>query len=249
LFDHGFNEKTKVLLKKTNCVPNIDGYYLVTPVSLDTFTVGNVDLTNPLFITQPGFKGILTSDHTFYLYNVKPFGGFLTNDINGVPFVIRDIIDADNFTFTGSYGFSMKAETGGGSGIRINSKIHGWRGTQSNTVSGSLFKPIRLSGENYCYMTIPTISSDSISNSGPVKNVFAKIFITSAPGVIIFNEFDSSPVEFDDKPIPVLSELRFTIRSPDNDFVTFHSLDYSFGFELTELQQIDDNNNENSIPT
>lgn len=245
LFDHGFDEKSTVRLSKTNCSPNVDGFYKVTPIDSDSFAISSADPTNALTLIRPGFRGILTSDHVFYLYNVKPVGGFTASDLNNVPFTIREIIDADNFTFSGNYGFSKYAETGGGPDVRINSKLHGWRGTQSNTMNGELYKPIKLSGDNYAFMCIPGLNSDSISNSGPVKDIFAKVFISAVPGVTIFNEFDASPIDFP-RPIPLLNELRFVITSPDNHAISFGGLDYSFGLEVTEMVQVDENNEQNS---
>jgi hypothetical protein len=247
LFDHGFNSKSKVLLTGTNSIPNVDGYYPVTPIDNDSFAIASSDPTNPLDLRQGGHRGILSSDYIFYLYNVTAFGGFTAADLNGVPFTIRDITDADNFTFVGTYGFANVAETGGGSDIRINSKIHGWQGTQSNTINDALYKPVRLSGDNYAYMCVPGLNSDSISNSGPVKDIFAKIFISAVPGVVIFNSFDASPIDFA-KPIPRVEQLRFTIKSPEDDTITFNGLDYSFGFELIEMIQQDEVNDQSSTP-
>ena len=135
-------QKAKFALVEPILHPNIDGDYTVKPVDGDSFIISSADMSNPLTITTPGFAG--SFDYVFYLYNVTPFGGFTANDLNGVPFEVRDIIDADNFTFTGRYGFSKFGETGGGDAIRINSKLHGWRGTQDNSPGGTLYKPIRL---------------------------------------------------------------------------------------------------------
>ncbi|RKO94580.1 hypothetical protein BDK51DRAFT_38787 [Blyttiomyces helicus] len=173
LFPHGFISTSTVLLRQTNSVPNVDGFYnvILIPNSLDTFAIQSSYLSNPLSIVTPGFSGILTSDQIFYLTNVTSLGGFTTSDLNNVPFTVRDVIDENNFTFSGIYGFSQFAQTGGGSGIRINSKIHGWRGTQSNNDTGSLYKPVRMSGDNYAFMCCPGLNSDSISNSGPVEDI------------------------------------------------------------------------------
>jgi len=241
LFDHGYDIKSTIRISGTNCVPNIDGFYGVTPVDNDSFIIKSADLTKPLAITSPGFKGILAPDYVFYLYNVTPFGGFTATDLNNVPFQVRDIIDADNFTFVGNYGFSNKAETGGGGGVRINSKLHGWRGTQSNSPNGVLYKPIQLSGDNYAYMCVPGLNSDSMITTSPVKDVFAKLFITAVPGVVIFNQFDSSPIDMP-KPIPILGELRFQVKTADNYLVSFNGLDYSFGLEIISEEQVDVNN-------
>lgn len=63
---------------------------------------------------------------------VEEFSGFKKNDLNNTRFQVRDIIDADHFTFTTNSGFSERIETGGGTSIRINSKLHGWEGVHDN---------------------------------------------------------------------------------------------------------------------
>jgi hypothetical protein len=246
LFDHGMSEilkNTQVRITGSNCVPSIDGYWVVTPTGEDSFTISNPEDQDeedplPLLLQSPGHKGILTSDHNFFLYNVSEFGGFTAPDLNNTLFTVREIIDADNFLFQGHYGFSKRAETGGGSGIRINSKLHGWSGTQNNHLLGTLFKPVTLAGENYAFMCVPGLNSDSISTNTPVKNIFAKLFITTNPGQVIFTQFDSSPIDFA-KPIPTVGELRFTIKSPHNETISFNGLDYSFGFEVIEMVQVE----------
>lgn len=236
LLDHYFDEKSTVRITGSDSVPSIDGFFHVQPLDSDTFTISSTDLDNPVVVSTPGHQGLMTTDHTFYLYNVQPFGGFTTAELNNVPFQVREIIDDFTFTFTGHYGFSSRAETGGGT-PRINSKLHGWRGTQSNYFDDKLYKPIKLSGDNYCFMCIPGLNSDSISSSGPVRDIFAKIFISSVPGVTIFNEFDSSLIDFA-VPIKSISELRFLIKDGNNQLLNFGNLDFSFGFELCEMVQV-----------
>jgi hypothetical protein len=245
LFDHGFNENSKVRISGSNSTPSIDGFYQVTPIDNDSFTIRNPNIADPLSLSAPGHKGILASDYDFYLYNVRPFGGFTATELNNVRFQVRDIIDADNFTFVGQFGFSNVAESGGGDGIRINSKLHGWRGTQSNSPNGSLYRPVRLSGDNYAFMCVPGLNSDSIATTGSVKDIFAKLFITTVPGMTIFNQFDSSPLDLPTI-IPNLNELRFQIRSAENHLLSFQGLDYSFGLEVISLEQNDEQNEQQS---
>lgn len=246
LFDHGFDDKSYVRITGSNSIPSIDGYYKVYPVDNDRFIIQSADLTNPLALTSGGFRGILSTDYTFYLYNVIPFGGFTQSDLNGTPMVVRNIQDADTFTFSCSYGFSTKAETGGGNNMRINSKLHGWRGTQDNQIGGSLYKPIKLSGDNYCFMVCPEIKSDSVSFSGPVKNILAKIFISALPGMVIFNSMDASTLEFD-PPIPRLENLRFQIKTAEDYLVPFNGMDYSFGLEIVELHDVNEDTEKSSV--
>ncbi len=245
LYDHGFTSLSTVRLSDTNSDPPVDGHYNVIPVDSDSFVIAGADDLNPLSITTPGFKGILASTYNFSLYNVKPFGGFTAMDLNNGRFTVREIQDESNFTFNCNYGYSQVWERGGGTAIRINSKLHGWDGTQSNFLDGVLFRPVRLDGDNYAFMCIPGLNSDSITTTGPVRDIFAKIFITLNPGLMIFDAFDSSPIDFF-KPVPRLDELRFTIRSPDDDIITFNGLDYSFGLEIVEIVTDDAANGQSS---
>ncbi len=244
LFDHGFAALSPVRIAETNSEPVIDGHYRVTPVDSDSFTISGT-AESPLVLGSPGYKGILAADYSFRLHNVKPFGGFTSMDLNNTVLSVREIIDEDNFTFNCSYGFARVWERGGGPAVRINSKLHGWAGSHSNFLNGVLYRPVKLDGDNYAFMCIPGLNSDSITTSGPVRDIFAKIFITLNPGLVIFDAFDSSPIDFF-TPVPKLDELRFTIRSPSDNIITFNGLDYSFGLELVELVQADAASNQNS---
>ncbi len=246
LFDHGLQEDSPLLLSGTNSVPPIDGYYAPSQIGLfqdapDVFTISNVAPKPNLTLTSTGFRGILSSDYTFYLYDVTPFGGFTTDQLNNTPFQIREIIDADNFTFSCPVGFSNVAESGGGGRVRINSKLHGWAGTHTNnTASGELIKPVTLSGEDYAFICLPNLpSANEVSYSGNVKNIFTQIYITDYPGHRIFNQFDPEPLTFR-RPIPSLGELMIEVRNPFNRLLNFNQLDYSFGLILETLDEIDE---------
>ncbi|KAJ3210247.1 hypothetical protein HK099_008343 [Clydaea vesicula] len=114
LFPHGLITGDNIRLNNTNSVPPINGYYLnITVIGLDQFIVSNfIDPLQPnilpLTITHSGFHGILNANQKFYLYNVEPVGGFTNTDLNSVPFNFREVIDENNFIFTGMYGFSLK---------------------------------------------------------------------------------------------------------------------------------------------
>lgn len=246
LFDHGLgvvNDDLSVLLSGTNCVPPVDGFYdVVGIVSTDVFTISAPANADPLLLTDSGTKGILSSDYVFYLYNVMPFGGFTSSDLNNTPFVVRDIIDADTFTFQSHYGFSNIAESGGGSDIRINSKLplHGWQGVHTNNdSSGELIRPVTLAGIDYAFMCLPGLGLTEVSYSGPVKDILTKIYISEVPGYRIFNDFDPAPLRLS-KPIASLSELRVAIKSPDDALLNFNELDYSFGLTFECLEEADE---------
>jgi hypothetical protein len=178
----------------------------------------------------------------FYLYNVVPFGGYTEDQLNNKEMEIRYVLDDSSFTFTTRYGFSTITESGGGSSVRISSKLHGWGGHHDNSPNGVLHRPVKLSGDNSAFLCIKNLESDSVSSNTPVRDIFAKLFITANPGLIIFNQFDGADMEFVN-PIPQLDELHFQIRSPNNEITSFGGLDYSFGLEIVEEIDIDESNN------
>ena len=242
LFNHNLSNIDSIRLSNTNSFPSVDGFYKkeqITIVSSDSFIISNIlspvtpDVL-PITITLPGYQGILASDYTFYLYNVEAFGGFEKLLLNSKPFTVRYISSQNSFTFTGLYGFSTSQVFGGGSNIRINSKLHGWSKNINNSPNGILNKPVKLASDNYAFICIPDLPVQSIATNGPVQNIFAKIFITANPGIVMFSSFDSTEIDFLD-PIPTFSQLRFTIKSPTNITTSFNGIDYSLGMEVTEL--------------
>lgn len=245
LLDHGFTTGDSVRISESNAIPTIDSYYTnITVIGPDTF---QVNFAAP--ITSAGFDGILTTDHTFYLYGVEDFGGFRVNELNHVPFRVREVIDADNFTFAVSTGFANKIETGGGSSVRINSKLHGWAGTHDNSPSGVLNKPIDLSGDNYAYLCMPNIPQEELLETvDPVKNVVTQIYLTTIPGYVIFNEYFDKPIDFADKPLARLDEVHFQFRNPDGILLDFNGLDWSCILEITESVQMNERDREVSRP-
>lgn len=251
LLPHGLITGDNIRIRFSNSIPNIDGYYKgINVIDIDQFQISNPvnPLTPsilPLTINFPGYSGILLSNHIVHFYNVSDFGGFSASDINAKIFNIREIIDKDNFIVEGIYGFSTSHATGGGSQVRFNSLLHGWDGIQSNSPGGILNKPVALSGDNYCYLCCPGLKFDNVASNGPVENIFAKLFITANPGVIIFNEYDTSELDFA-TPIENLSSILFEIRDTYGNLLSFSGLEYSFSVELTELLKVDENNDKDS---
>lgn len=245
LLDHGLETGDGVYLSGTDSIPSIDGYHEnIRKVDNDTFEVTIEDIQ----WISGGINGRLTKDHIFYLYGVEEFGGFRKHDLNNTAFEVRDIIDADHFTFTTVSGFADRIETGGGMSLRINSKFHGWAGVHDNSPNGVLYKPVNLAGENYAYLCMPGITNDMMMTVDPVRNVFSKVFLTANPGYVIFNEFVTEPITFEDKPLPNLDEVHFEFRSPDNFLLEFNGLEWSATLEITELIPQNDANSQTSTP-
>ena len=190
-------------------------------------------------ITLSGFKGVLSTDYNFYLYNVSAFGGFGAADLNNSKFSIREIIANNQFSFTTTHGFASASagtkQTGGGSGVRINSKIHGWFGNQDNSPGGVLNKNINLAGESHCFLCCPNLGHTDFMSTGPVKDIFAKIQLTASPGFQQYQgHVDSAPRLFDSGALANLDQFHFLVYSPNNTPLDFQQLNYSMTLEITE---------------
>lgn len=93
------------------------------------------------------------------------------------------------------------------------------------------YDSINLSGNNYIMMTCP-LFIDSIS-SGPSTNSFAKLFLVSDPGTIIYNEFVQLGENFE-KPIKQLSDWEVSFLDKNGDLYDFGNLEHSYTLEIYE---------------
>jgi hypothetical protein len=225
---HGFVNGDSVRLMQTDSVPSIDGGgYTVTVVALDVF-----DIVFRQGVTTPGTTGIIGMNHKFVLYSVSEVGGLVPEVLNNKSYTVREIVDANNFTFLCD-DFATSTERGGGVGIYINSLLHGFNGIQTNTKNDLLNRSINLQGENYAFLCCPQLAT--MMNTGNVKNVFARITLDQSPGSMVF-AFLSNPKEFDVVPLDKLSELEFSIVNYDGTLYSFNDLDFSCTLEITEVQ-------------
>jgi len=225
---HLFNTGDFTRISNTNTTPNIDGYYSITNISNDTFKITAVTLTNiPINIT-----GIIGLNNNFYLYGSTNIGGISKANINNIYFTVRDVIDINTFTFMINNVYCTSYEQGGGNSIFISSLHHGFSGVQTNTKNNLLNRSINLEGENYVFLTCPQLNT--MNNTGPVTNIFARITLDQSPGFMCFN-FLSNPKEFDTIPLNKLSELEFSILNYNGSYYDFNDLDFSFTLEITEV--------------
>lgn len=245
LFSHGLQTGDTVTLAKTNSFPVIDGSYIVTFLEDDAF---QISLEEPLIAT--GYRGVIGFDHGFRLYGAKAVGGFRASDINGFSFNVREIIDENNILFTVKSGFSSTSVTGGGGNLRIGSKIHGFAGVQKNTISRDErpYRPVNLAGSNYCFLTVPSFGRFSgMLYTGGVKNIFAKLLLTDAPGNFIFNSAVASPLRFVPSPLQRLQEIDFSWVDRYGYTLTFAGLEWSCTIAVTCKVQQDDRNYQSSV--
>lgn len=235
---HNLTNSNKVRIMETTTTPSIDGYHSIISYTTDTFTIN----INKIIVIPTVVTGIIGMSNNFYLYGIKSFGGntiggILPQNINGIEFDVRDIIDEDTFTFIIPNRFATSTETDGGNNVYISSYLHGYNGTQTNTKNDLLNRSINLEGENYAFLTCPQL--DTVKNTGNVKNIFARITLDQAPGYVCFN-FLSEPKQFNIVPLDLLSELEFSIVNHNDTLYEFNDLDYSFTIEITEVQDTSD---------
>lgn len=184
--------------------------------------------------------GLLSLSNKFRLYNCNDtIGGITSNFINNVEFTINEIIDTDTFNFH-VYDSYANAIESNGSDMYISSFIHGFSSVQKNIKKNILNRPINLQGENYAYLCCPQLST--ISNTGSVKNIFARIILDQSPGGVVFN-FLSNPKVFEKTPLDSLDILELSILNYDGSEYIFNDLDYSFTLEITEVIDTTDNFN------
>lgn len=238
LLPHGYTTGDTMRISQSNSTPRIDnGNYIVTVESSDTFTI-------PLLfsLTVAGTYGVIGMNMNFRLYRVENISNLGKEFLNNIDFVVRDIVDENNFRFkTGIY--SDKKTIGGGSGIFISSLLHGFNGVQTNTKNDIIDRSISLEGENYSFLTSPQLGS--MKNTGDVDNIFARITLDQSPGMMVFN-FLSNPKEFDTSPLSKLEELEFSMVNFDNTYYEFNDLDYSMTLEIVETIDTDYSFNQSS---
>lgn len=207
------------------------GYTIVSIPTNDTFIIINKsNAFNSLTYIPSSLEGYIGLNQNFYLYGANTIGDIDKSFINSIPFQVREIIDSTSFTFM-CKGFATKIENGGGNTLYISSLIHGFDGIQSNTKNNSLNRSINLEGENYCFLTCPTLNT--MLSTGKVNNIFARISLNQPPGYVCFT-FLSNPKVFDIVPLNLLEELSFSVYNYDNTLYNFHDLDFSFTLRITE---------------
>lgn len=206
-----------------------------TPTKTNSTTTTSANTVTTISIPSV-VTGIIGMSNNFYLYgaasSTTDVGGIPTTSINGVQFTVRDILDANNFTFVLANSFSTSSANGGGNNIFISSFLHGYSGTQTNTKNDLLNRSINLQGENYAFLTCPQL--DTMKNTGSVSNIFARISLDQPPGYVCFT-FLSEPKQYNDTPLNNLSELEFSIVNHNNSLYEFNDINWAMTLEITEV--------------
>jgi len=91
---------------------------------------------------------------------------------------------------------------------------------------------LNFNGYSYIYLCVNYIFKDSVDING-VKNIFAKLNLSSGSNTITYNDFIQIGQEFLD-PIISLSELQFSFYTPDGLLYDFNNINVSFTIEIFE---------------
>lgn len=226
LLSHNLNTNDRIRIMNTG-INGIDNEsHIITKISSDMFEIP--------FTLSPGLDsdtGIIGMSNSFTLYNCPMVGDIEPRFLNGVLFNVHEIIDKDTFNFHILNAFAGSNQSDG-INIYISSLKHGFSGTQTNTKNGLLTRSINLEGENYAFLCSPQLST--VSNTGNIKNIFAKIILDQSPGAVVFN-FLSNPKKFENTPLSTLDVMDFSVLYYDGSEYEFNDLDYSFTLEITEI--------------
>jgi hypothetical protein len=226
--DHGFITGDKTRIMETNALPNVNGYYTVTVVDNDTFSIPFTPA-----LTIAGTSGIIGMSNNFILYSATTLGGIDQSIINGVSNVVRDTIDLDTFTYYGNELYATSIEKGGGA-VFISSLKHGFKGEQDNKKNDLLNRSINLQGQDYVFLCNNELANIENINDN-AKSVFARIQLSEAPGAVIFNDFLAVPKLFLDVPLASLSKLKFEVKYYNGNLYDFVDLDWSLAIEIIEI--------------
>lgn len=222
--------------KEIELIPSTNGNgYSTTAFKIFTKTI---DVSK-----KTGSSGIIGMSNGFTLYNSEPLGGIPSTSINDNPLTVEKVFSTNNNIFLFNVGsvFSSSAIKGGGSNVFISSLYHGFSEIQDNTENGVLYKSISLEGEQYVFLTCPTLGT--VISTGSVNDIFARISLTDSPGSVIFDAYLSNPKLFEEGSMPTLSELEFSVKLFNGALYDFNDMDYSFTLEITELVDYISNTN------
>lgn len=212
--------------------------FSTTAVSSGSFGVATAGL-NRVRVNHQAHT--LESGNEVKLYRTEGIGGIPASEINGKKKAIV-VLDDDNYEMNFGDVYATSEALGGGDNIRVSSRKHGFRDTQTNTSDGTnLNRSISLEGEKYVLMTSPgldtVLTTNPLSNAADSKvDIFAKILLKHPPGTMQYDTFISNAKIFHEAPLASLSDMRFTIYDPNGNLFQLNDIDYSFSLEIIELR-------------
>ena len=237
---------SQVTINGSDSTPSIDSTYSrIEYVSAMEFNIYNEDPGDifPTGLSVPAATGILgiTNDVTFYRIageteEATAVASVKLASINNKHHEIQEIVDADNYMIRVADNYATETKYVGESETRVHSEKHGMDFKQTNTTDGEVLnKSVSLEGENYVFMTVPTLGEGTITSSSGLDHIFAKILLSEPPNTLMFNTFLSNAKIYEDSPLATLNELQFEIRNNDSTLYNFNDIDYSFSLEIIEF--------------
>ena len=89
----------------------------------------------------------------------------------------------------------------------------------ARVIQRTLNRALKLSGENYIYMTSPAF--ESMLSTAPLENEIRDIFyvlqLNAPPGSVMFNSFVGNPKRYYEAALPFLDEVEFTFITHDGE--------------------------------
>jgi hypothetical protein len=83
------------------------------------------------------------------------------------------------------------------------------------------------------YFILQSNISENSLTTGNITNILAKILVDGDKNEILYNTFVTLEREFE-KPISEISNIEFTLLTPDGELVDFSNIDHSFTIEIIE---------------
>jgi hypothetical protein len=232
---------SRTYIAETDSMPKLQGLY-----NMDTLTNNTYTFKVPFsgIITTTGTKGILNLENTLTCYRITDAPLSILNGLS-LPIYVIDteymILHTGNHYWDKEYTVWL-----GGTDIHYYTKLN-MSALQGNTStwepSGSLYKNVNLSGDNYIYLKSPGIGQ--ITSVNGITNILSKIQLVMPPNNFLFNTFGESKTIFDPL-ITELSQMRFQLVTKTGASYSLGNLEYSFTLEFTEVQQIPEETNINS---
>ncbi len=180
-------------------------------------------LTSAIVLVEPPNGTLNPSDYVYLTGIVGTANDILFNDPGG--FVSSNITDDEAVN----------------AGLSNDEKLRSFKvpvittfslsGVGGLVTTRTITRSLKLAGENYMFLTSPELGY--AENTGQVKDIFAKIQLTTAPGNIIFNTGAGYSKEYIN-PLPSLSEITFTFKTVDNHLYDFVDSDHSLTLEIVE---------------
>lgn len=237
----GYGSRTYIA--DTDSVPRLQGPYNVNTAGITN--TSQFQVASTANVSVPGTKGILDVTNEITLYRMTTdIEGIPLSSINGLPHRVR-VVDKDNLLIVFPNETTTVVPTGDPPvfpDVTLYNLLRDPEALQGNTttfrVTDPIYKKVDLSGDNYIYLRIQGIGTVITNNA--LSDIFCKLQLTMPPDNHIFNSFPAgdATVQRDfTTPLTDLNQLRFELITKAGVPYDMGNMNWSFTFEITELQQ------------